>query len=52
MTERRGHPEMRERIEDMDRLETGEAVIVGHTKPISGGSQDALVLFVDLASLP
>jgi len=51
-TERRGQPEMRERIEDMDRLETGEAVIVGHRRPVSGGSQDVLVLFVDLASLP
>jgi hypothetical protein len=51
-TERRGDPEMRERIEDVCRLEMGEAVVVGHTKPISGGSQDVFVLFVDLAALP
>jgi hypothetical protein len=51
-TEIVGDPTARERIEDVCRLETGEVVIVGHTKPIAGGSQDALVLFVDPATLP
>lgn len=51
-TTRCGDPEARERIEDVCRLETGEVVVVGHTKPIAGGGQDALVLFVDPATLP
>jgi hypothetical protein len=51
-TERRGTPEARERIEDMCRVATGEAVVVGHTKSIAGAGQDVLLLFLDLASLP
>ncbi|MDD5263785.1 MAG: hypothetical protein PHU43_03015 [Candidatus Bipolaricaulis sp.] len=51
-TEIVGDRTARERIEDACRLETGDVVVVGHTKPIAGGSQDALVLFVDPAALP